>query len=298
MKFTILTLFPELFDSFLKTSLIARGISKSIINITLVNFRKWATDTHRSVDDRPYGGGVGMVLRVDVLDRALADIEKYVIANEVKQSLVQNQKSKINPFDYRSGLMVSGIESIKNRNDIRNPNFIKNKTRTILLTPQGVPFIQRQALRLAKKYDQLILIAGHYEGFDERVRALVDEEISIGDYVLTGGELPAMVVIDAVSRLIPGFLGKEYSHIEESFTLRHPRLNRGSMDSRFRENDKQILLEYPQYTRPETYTTVSTKKPKTLCVPKILLLGDHKKVKQWRLDQAVKRTQKRRPDLL
>ncbi|MBI3261213.1 tRNA (guanosine(37)-N1)-methyltransferase TrmD, partial [Candidatus Berkelbacteria bacterium] len=146
----------------------------------------------------------------------------------------------------------------------------KNRSRIILLEPAGKPFTQKDAKRLAR-FDQLIFIAGHYEGVDERVRALVDEEISIGDYVLTGGELPAMVIMDAVSRNIKGFLGKEESLAEESFSIGN-------------------LLEYPHYTRPEDY---QGKK-----VPKVLLSGNHKTIKQWRLEQALKRTKKRRPDLL
>lgn len=285
MKFIVLTLFPELFDSFLKTSLIARGISKKIIDINARNLRDWTTDRHKSVDDRPYGGGVGMVLRVDVIDRALADIKTSIIASGAKQSLskIPNSKFQIKSKDL-------------------NPDVQKIKTKTILLTPQGKPYTQRHAERLAKKYDNLILIAGHYEGFDERVRGLVDEEISIGDYVLTGGELPAMVVIDTISRLVPQFLGKEDSSKEESFSLRHlehqHRISTKRDFSATPRNDKQILLEYPHYTRPAVYITASTKKPKRLIVPKILLSGDHKKVVEWRLEQAFKRTQKNRPDLL
>lgn len=261
MKFTVLTLFPELFDSFLKTSLIARGLSKKIIDVKLVNFRDWAIDKHRSVDDRPYGGGVGMVLRVDIIDKALADIKTYVIPNE-----------------------ASNPNKISNK--FQNLNDQKIKTRIILLTPQGKTLTQQHAKRLTKKHDHLILIAGHYEGFDERIRALVDEEISIGDYVLTGGELPAMVLIDAISRLAPGFLGKEDSNKEESFSLTSNPLT------------SNVLLEYPHYTRPKVYITASTKKPKKLSVPKILLSGDHRKIKEWRLSQAIKRTQSRRPKLL
>lgn len=266
MHFTVLTLFPELFESFLKTSLIARGISKHLIDVKLVNFRNWAQDAHKSVDDRPYGGGVGMVLRVDIIDRALSDIKLDVMASAAKQPQPKIPSSKS-----------------QNPNKLQIP---KSKTRTILLTPQGKPFNQRYAERLAKKYDHLILVAGHYEGLDERVRTLVDEEMSIGDYVLTGGELPAMVVIDTVSRLVQGFLGKEASNKEESFSLTSNSLT------------PNILLEYPHYTRPEIYTTASTKKQKTLRVPKILLSGDHKKIRQWRMWEAEKRTQKRRPGLL
>lgn len=223
MTYNILTIFPRAFDSFLQTSLIARGISKKIIDVKVYDLRDFATDKHKSVDDRPYGGGPGMVMRVDIINRA--------------------------------------IENLKLKNEKRN-------NRIILLEPAGKPFTQKAAKRLAK-YNELIFIVGHYEGIDERVRGLADEEISIGDYVLTGGELPAMVMMDAVSRMIPGFLGKENSIHEESF--------------------EDHLLEYPQYTRPKMH---NNKK-----VPKVLLSGDHAKIKKWRAEQSFKRTQKRRPDL-
>ncbi|MFY9484616.1 MAG: tRNA (guanosine(37)-N1)-methyltransferase TrmD [Patescibacteria group bacterium] len=229
MKFNIITIFPRAFDSFLKTSLIARGIKKKLISVKVHDLRAWATDRHKTVDDRPYGGGPGMVIRVDVVDRSI--------------SKIKNQKSK------------SG----------------KKKTRVILLEPAGKQFNQKMAERLAT-YDGLIFVAGHYEGVDERVRALVDEEISIGDYVLTGGELPAMVIMDTVARHISGFLGKEASLKEETFSY------------------ASGILEYPQYTRPE----VHDKKR----VPTVLLSGNHETIRKWRLEQAVKRTKKRRPDLL
>jgi len=231
VKFDIITIFPQAFDSFLKTSLIARGIKKKLISIKTHDLRKWATDHHRTVDDRPYGGGPGMVLRVDIIDSAISKLQ------------ITNSK----------------------------------KIRKILLEPAGKPFTQKDAKRLAK-YDKLILIAGHYEGVDERVRALVDEEISIGDYVLTGGELPAMVVIDAVSRNIKGFLGKQESLTDESFSISNYPL---TIDN---------LLEYPHYTRPENYQGKR--------VPKVLLSGSHKIIRKWRLAQALKRTKKRRPDLV
>lgn len=206
----------------MKTSLIARGVSKKLIEVRVHNLRDYATDKHKSVDERPYGGGPGMILRFDVINSAISKIKSQ----------------------------------------------ISKKSRIILLEPAGKPFIQKDAKRLAK-YDEIVLITGHYEGVDERVRSLVDEEISIGDYILTGGELPAMVVVDAVSRMVPGFLGKEASSVEESF--------------------EGNLLEYPQYTRPEVY--------KNKRVPKVLLSGDHKKITSWRREQAINRTQKRRPEL-
>lgn len=230
-----------MFNSFLQTSLLARAISKKIINIAITDIRDFASDKRQSVDDNPYGGGPGMVMRVDVVDRAISN--------------VKTQMSKV-------------------------------KTRTILLDAAGKKFDQKTAQRLAK-YDNVILLAGRYEGVDDRIRNLVDEEISIGDYVLTGGELPAMVIIDAVSRMTPGFLGKEESGQEESFSLKSKILNLPVRQSGLKF---QILLEYPQFTRPEVY--------KGIRVPEILLSGNHKQIAEWRLQQALKRTRQRRPDLL
>jgi len=224
MKFTILTLFPEAFQSYFNISVISRAIKKKFIKIKTVNLRDYATDNHKTVDGRPYGGGAGMVLRVDVMERALKDL----------------------------GLKIKD-----------------KKTRIVLLTPQGKPFDQKMAKRLSK-YDHLVLICGRYEGFDERIRSLVDMEISLGDFVLTGGEIPAMAVLDAVARLVPGVVGKSESLKEESFS--------------------ESLLEYPQYTRPEVFNRKR--------VPKVLLSGNHGKIKAWRKKESLKRTKKRRPDLL
>lgn len=217
MRIDIITLFPKLFESVFSESLISRAQKQKIAAIKIHNLRDWATDKYKTVDDKPFGGGPGMVLKVDVVDRALKSLG-------------------------------SGYK--------------------ILLTPQGKVFRQPLAQQLSKK-DHLILICGHYEGFDERIRDLVDEEISIGDYVLTGGEIPAMVIVDAVVRLLPGVIGKEASLAEESFS--------------------QNLLEYPQYTRPEEY---QGKK-----VPPVLLSGNHAEIKKWRAEQSKLRTKKRRPDL-
>ncbi len=218
MKIDIITLFPKLFESVFAESLIARAQTKKIAAITIHNLRDWSTDKHKTVDDKPFGGGPGMVLKVDVMDRALKNLDGY----------------------------------------------------KILLTPQGKKFNQPLAQKLSRKKN-LILICGHYEGFDERIRDLVDEEISIGDYVLTGGEIPAMVIVDTVVRLLPGVVGKEASLTEESFST------------------PEGGLEYPQYTRPEEY------QGKT--VPPVLLSGNHAAIKKWREEQSLKRTKKRRPDL-
>jgi len=223
MKFKIITTQPEIYNSFLQTGLTARGIDKKIIEIEIHNLHDYAFDAHRSIDDTPYGGGAGMVLKVDVMDNAISQIKKQDT---------------------------------------------KNKIQTILLTPQGKKFTQTDAKRFAK-LDELVLIAGRFEGYDERIRDLVDEEISLGDFVLTSGDLPAMVLIDATSRMVPEFIKKQESTQEESF-----------------ENN---LLEYPQYTRPETF---QDKK-----IPEILLSGNHAQIAKWRHEEALKRTNIRRPDL-
>jgi len=220
MQIDILTLFPSMFDGPFSESLISRAIKNKAVKIKIHNLRDWAEGKHRQVDDSPYGGGAGMVLKIDVMDRA--------------------------------------VQVLKKRG-----------TKIILLTPQGKTFNQKIAKKLSEQ-DHLILICGHYEGFDERIRNLVDEEISIGDYILTGGELPAMIVADTVVRLLPGVVGKNESVKNDSF-----------------ENN---LLDYPVYTKPEIY--------KRKRVPKILLSGDHQKIAKWRQKEAKRRTQKRRPDLL
>jgi tRNA (guanine37-N1)-methyltransferase len=234
MRIDILTLFPAMFKGPFDESIIKRAIRKNLIEINIHNIRKWARDKHKMVDDRPFGGGPGMVLMVEPIDLALQDL---------KNSYSNNGK----------------------------------KQRVILLDAAGKTFNQKEAERLSK-YDHLILIAGHYKGVDERIRQhLVDEDISIGDYILTGGEIPAMVITDAVVRLVPGVVGKEESLKKESF-------------SKFNDDNDQRLLGFPQYTRPENY--------KGMKVPKILLSGDHKKIDEWRMAMSLSRTKEKRPDLL
>lgn len=231
MTITVISLFPEMFTPLLSLSILGRAQKKNFVNIKLVNLRDYATDKHKSVDDTPYGGGVGMILRVDVVDRAISEVLK------------------------------------------RSKNL---KSWSILLDPQGTTYTQKKAKSLTK-YEHLILLCGHYEGVDERIRSLFDEEISLGDFILTGGEIPAMAIVDSIVRLLPGVLEKENVTENESFSLR-------SSDS------NGSLLEYPHYTKPSEY--------KGLKVPEILLNGHHKHIEEWRGQQSMERTKKRRPDLL
>lgn len=215
LKIDVLTLFPEMFEGPFSASIVKRAESKGLIKIKVHNLRDWGETERKNVDDRPYGGGVGMVLRVDIIDRALQDIKL-----KIKGTLRDNQKLKV-----------------------------------ILLDATGERFTQKKAQELSK-IDHLIFIAGHYEGVDHRVHEhLVDEVISIGDYVLTGGEIPAMVLTDSIIRLLPGVLGKDESSADES-------------------HKKPGYLEYPQYTRPEKY--------KKWSVPKVLLSGNHGEIDKWR----------------
>jgi tRNA (guanine37-N1)-methyltransferase len=213
IKFDVISIFPQIFDSYLNESLIARAIAKKFIKINVHNLRKWTNDAHKTVDDRPFGGGLGMVLKVEPIYKAVKQIKK------------NNKKAKI-----------------------------------ILFTPRGKPFNQKMANKLAK-LDQIIFICGRYEGVDQRVaEKIADMEISIGDYDLMGGELPAMVCIETISRLVPGVLGK-------------PQL----LKERITKSGG--FLEYQQYTRPEIFQTKDGKKWK---VPKVLLTGNHKNIEEWK----------------
>jgi tRNA (guanine37-N1)-methyltransferase len=241
----VITLFPEFINGFVEHfGILKKAVLNKLLDMKAVDLRQFGEGPRQTVDDRPYGGGVGMVLRADILLKAIESARK---------SKIKAQKSKI---------------------------------RTILLCPSGKKFGQKDAVRLAN-YDELIFVSGRYEGFDERIRKFVDEEISIGDYVLMGGELPALVISEAVMRLRPGILGKLESTDKESFS--------------------ESMLEYPQYTKPEKWTVDSgqwtgkkTKhqKSKLLKVPKVLLTGHHANVEGWRKEEAEKRTKKRRPDLM
>ena len=239
MRIDIITIFAKMFEPVLNESIIKRAQNKGKVKIFVHNLRDYSPDKHRKVDDRPFGGGSGMVMRPEPIFNAVEHIKSQ-----------------------SSATMRGGPANLFGGHKL-------TKSQVILLCPQGKRLDQKIATRLAK-HKHLLLICGHYEGVDERVRQeLVDEEISIGDYVLTGGELPAMVLIDALIRLIPGVLGDKNSLNFESFA--------GN------------LLEYPHYTRPANF--------KDMRVPQILLSGDHKKIEVWRRKEALKRTKKIRPDL-
>jgi tRNA (guanine37-N1)-methyltransferase len=242
MQFDVLTLFPEMFN-ILNESIIGRAKEKGLINVNLINIRDFSKNKHKKVDDTPYGGGAGMVIQPDVV----YDAYKSVISNIKDVMNVTNSKK---------------IESTENVEKL-------TRTRVIYMSPQGKKLDQQKVEELSKQ-EHLILLCGHYEGIDQRVLdSIVDEEISIGDYVLTGGELPAMVLIDSVSRYVEGVL-KDGSTIEESFS--------------------QGLLEYPQYTRPEVFEGQQ--------VPEVLRSGNHQMIDKWRREQSLKRTLEKRPDLL
>ena len=229
MQIEILTLFPQMFPAFFTAGILQRAIDRELITVNITNIRDYSHDKHHTVDDSPYGGGAGMVLKPDPI--------------------------------------FESVEAIKSESTDRHKG---DDIPVILLTPQGRLFSQEIARELCS-YQRLVLICGHYEGVDERVREqLATDEISIGDYVLIGGELAAMVVVEAVARLIPGVLGSAASPIDDSHA--------------------NGLLEYPQYTRPQSYRGWD--------VPEILLSGNHGEIARWRREQAIIRTWKRRPDLL
>jgi len=221
MRIDVLTIFPEMFKGFLSESIIKRAIEKGNLEVNLHDFREFSLNKHFKVDDTPYGGGQGMVLKIEPIYACLKSIDNH------------------------------------------------EKALKILMSPQGEVFKQQKAAELSK-IDHLIILCGHYEGFDERIRSLVDVEISIGDYVLTGGELGSMIIIDSVSRLLGGVLGNELSHMHDSFS--------------------NGLLEGPQYTRPVEFEGMK--------VPDILLSGHHKNIEEYRKFESMKRTFLRRPDLL
>ena len=223
LRIDVITLFPEAFRSVLESSIIGRALREGRAEVVLTNMRDFALDARGTVDDKPFGGGPGMVLMCDPV--------------------------------YKAVEYVQGLDP--------------RRAQVILLTPQGEPLRQPRVRELAQE-ERLLLVCGHYEGFDERIRRLADLELSIGDYVLTGGELPALVVIDAVVRLIAGVLGAEDGTHEESFS--------GG------------LLEYPQYTRPREF--------RGMAVPEVLLSGNHAEIARWRAEQALARTRQRRADLV
>ena len=230
MNFHIMTLFPDMIDNALSESITGRAIKNKLINIDTVNIRDFAQNKYGHVDDYTYGGGAGMLMQAEPV---------YLAYKSIIDKLSYSEKTE------------------------------DKKPRVLYMTPQGTPFTQAMAKEYSKEED-LIILCGHYEGIDERVlEMIVTDNVSIGDFVLTGGELPAMMIVDAVSRLVPGVLGKEESALYESFY--------------------DGLLEYPQYTRPEIFMGKA--------VPDVLLSGHHKNIEKWRYEQSIQRTKERRPDL-
>jgi tRNA (guanine37-N1)-methyltransferase len=227
MTIDILTIFPNMFSSPFAESIIKRAVQKELVSINCHDLRDWTTDVHHQVDDRPFGGGAGMVMMVEPIDKALEELKKQTTSS-------------------------------KNQTDSKH---YKPKSKTILLSAKGARYTQQKA-EILSHLDHLVLVCGHYEGIDQRVYDhLVDEVISIGDYVLTGGELPAMVLVDSIVRLIPGVVGDQDSIVDES-------------------HKEPGYIEYPHYTRPAVY--------KGWSVPDILLSGDHAKIEAWRKENSKK----------
>jgi len=231
MKIDILTIFPEMFTSFLTSSLLGKAVKKNILNINCIDIRSFTEDKHNTVDDKPFGGGVGMVMKAEPVYKAIKST------------------------------------GVKKHNNLYKKPF--KKPLVVFMSPQGEK-LNTDMVKQLSKYDHLVLLCGHYEGIDERAMNWVDKEVSIGDYVLTGGEVPAMVLIDAVSRMIPGVVKEKLSVEQDSFF--------------------NGMLDYPHYTRPAKF--------KNMKVPDVLLSGNHAEIEKWKNKQSFERTQKRRPDLL
>jgi tRNA (guanine37-N1)-methyltransferase len=238
MIFNIITIFPDIFNSYFSESILKRAREKGIVKINIHDLRKWTVDKHRTVDDTPFGGGAGMVMKIEPIYRAI--VAPPLVGAPLVGALALRGTHKGRPYD------------------------CAKKSKIILLSAKGKKWNQQMAERYAK-LDEIILICGRYEGVDERIKKFVDEEISIGDYVLTGGEIPAMAMVDSVARLLPGVLGNKESAKNESHSIKG-------------------FLEYPQYTRPEIFT-IGGKKYR---VPKVLLSGDHKKIAEWRKSKMKK----------
>ncbi len=253
MKISIITLFPKMIKGFFEESIIKRAQEKKLVEIEIINLRDFAIDDYGTVDDRPYGGGPGMIVRIDVVYKAL----ESVISTPTLRRGRNPAKRKLHPLR-----LIDSSSSSTPRND----------GWVVLTSPRGKTFNQQIATDYSQ-LDHLIIIAGHYEGVDERVLDYIDEEVSIGDFILTGGEIVASAIVDSVVRLLPGVLKKDEATRNESFNI-----------------NKKKLLEYPQYTRPEEF--------KGLKVPKVLIGGNHKEIEKWRMKKSLEETRKKRPDLL
>lgn len=269
MNFHILTLFPEMVMNGLNTSIIGRAVNAGLLSIEAVNIRDYAFNKHQSVDDYPYGGGAGMLMQAEPVYLAWEAVEGKI---QSRRRLPAESDAALTdqPETPDQSGMLDQPETPDQSEAAMRPEPLEKRTRVVYLSPQGDVFNQKMAEEFAQEED-LILLCGHYEGIDERVlEEVVTDYVSIGDYVLTGGELPAMVMVDAISRLVPGVLHNDVSAEFESF--------------------QDNLLEYPQYSRPEEW---HGKK-----VPPVLLSGHHANIEKWRREQSILRTRERRPDLL
>ena len=259
MNFHVLTLFPEMIAEGVNTSITGRAINNGLLSINAVNIRDYAFNKHNSVDDYTYGGGAGMLMQAEPV---------YLAYEAVKEQIDKRKQENIKSEEVTS-TEPADCSEVRN-SDLQDENSKKRPLRVVYLSPQGDVFNQKMAEEMAQEED-LVLLCGHYEGIDERVlEEIVTDYVSIGDYVLTGGELPAMVMIDTISRLVPGVLHNDVSAEFESF--------------------QDNLLEYPQYSRPEEWRGKK--------VPPILLSGHHANIEKWRREQSILRTMERRPDLL
>lgn len=253
MKFHVLTLFPEMIEGVFRESVTGRALEKGIVGLETINIRDFANNKYKHVDDYIYGGGSGMLMQAEPV---------FLAFNKALQDI------GIEYDEYASELInISDSNAINNQS--KQDDIVRKKLRVLYMSPQGRRFDQSMAEKL-KEADDIVILCGHYEGIDERAIELIKpEEVSIGDFVLTGGELPAAMIMDSVTRLLPGALGSDESAVYESFY--------------------DGLLEYPQYTRPEEYMG--------LTVPPVLLSGHHKNIETWRHEQALERTRIKRPDL-
>lgn len=263
MRIDVLTLFPAMFEGVFGSSILGKARDKGLVTLDTVNFRDFTNNKHNTVDDAPYGGGGGMVLKPEPIFAAV----EHLLVNEAGSCENGPPAASRQPDAAEADNPDNELDQADAHG--RTPGVAK-PPRVILMCPQGETFTQRKAEELAGE-ERLIFICGHYEGYDERIREhLITDELSIGDYVLTGGELPAMVVIDSVVRLLPGVLGNETSAVTDSFSTG--------------------LLEYPHYTRPASYRGWD--------VPEVLISGHHENVAKWRHRESLRRTAERRPDLL
>lgn len=276
MNFHVMTLFPDMINNAMAESITGRAIKAGHISVNAVNIRDFAGNKHNRVDDYPYGGGAGMVMQAGPVYRCYKAIEEEISTGSIaKDKGCCGKKANVSE-DLKDICKTDACEKAQNPQVVDGQNIEaeetvnKKKTRVIYLSPQGKTFNQDMAKEFAKE-ENLIFLCGHYEGIDERVlEEIVTDYVSIGDYVLTGGELPALVMMDTISRLVPGVLNNDMSAQTESFS--------------------DNLLEYPQYTRPENW--------EGKLVPPVLLSGNHKKLAEWYREQSVIRTAKRRPDLI